>query len=217
MNEIQGTLQRITDEALQIKRLVITLDQAINPVPGQFVMVRFPDTEGRAFSIVEYDPAKKAITLCVKEEGLFTQRLCKGEDTTFLIKGPYGVFTLEEPYDAVFIAGGIGITPLYALLKALPEPHCADLFYIAKSAEAMALKQELSKLEGERIHIHRFTTKIPSEGCILGRCSRDHIKSIPKYQERSYYLCGPTSFMDDFTAQLHEVGIQPERIHREAF
>lgn len=72
------------------------------------------------------------------------------------IRGPRNHFRLDETLQkAIFIAGGIGITPVSAMArraKALGIDY--ELHYSGRSRASMAFVDELAVLHGERLHVH---------------------------------------------------------------
>jgi ferredoxin-NADP reductase len=72
------------------------------------------------------------------------------------IRGPRNHFRLDESLDKViFIAGGIGITPISAMArraKALGMDY--ELHYSGRSRSSMSFLDELSALHGDRLHIY---------------------------------------------------------------
>jgi len=72
------------------------------------------------------------------------------------IRGPRNHFRLDESLKkAIFIAGGIGITPVSAMArraKALGMDY--ELHYSGRSRGSMAFVDELAALHGERLHVH---------------------------------------------------------------
>ncbi|SOD29187.1 Cytochrome P450 [Variovorax sp. YR752] len=72
------------------------------------------------------------------------------------IRGPRNHFRLDESLKkAIFIAGGIGITPVSAMArraKALGMDY--ELHYSGRSRTSMAFVDELAALHGERLHVH---------------------------------------------------------------
>jgi ferredoxin-NADP reductase len=87
------------------------------------------------------------------------------------IRGPRNHFRLDESLGkAIFIAGGIGITPVSAMArraKALGMDY--ELHYSGRSRASMAFVDELAALHGERLHVHA-ATKAGATTC--RRCSR---------------------------------------------
>ena len=68
-------------------------------------------------------------------------------------EGPYGTFTAERRTrrKVLLIAGGIGITPLRALLASLPAaPGDITLLYRAVSADDVIFRDEIADLGARR-------------------------------------------------------------------
>ncbi|MFQ5621083.1 MAG: ferredoxin--NADP reductase [Candidatus Nanoarchaeia archaeon] len=212
--EIEAQVVEVIDEAPDIKRFILHLAQGIAPKHGQFVMLRFPDADYyRSYSIVAYDAKENLLTLYIKLHKKFTTRLFAGEQT-LMLKGPFGRFLLEVQHPSVFIAAGIGITPIYNLASSAKKP--ADLFYVARSYEEMALNEEIDSLP-EHIKVYRFVSRVPHEGCTFRHLEIDDILQIKDAKDRRFYLCGPETFMDMMTEGLMAHGIPAEHIFREAF
>jgi predicted ferric reductase len=94
--------------------------------PGQFFLWRFLTRDGwwksHPFSI-SAGPTKRRLRITVKDLGDHTgalQQVRRG--TGVFAEGPYGTFTAERRTrrKVLLVAGGIGITPLRALLDSLP-------------------------------------------------------------------------------------------------
>jgi ferredoxin-NADP reductase len=214
-------------------------DRPFSYIPGQYVMLAYDDDldTRRAFSIVSYNPRSMEILVLIKKHGPFTQRLFDSKIGQKLeVFGPYGSFTLprqEEKDDAddskvhplVFIAGGIGITPIYSMiLEALNNSnnHGSDihLFYTAKNLEQMPLYEELNEIESERFKVrHHFTAQsIQGNNSQNKRLSsNDLVEEVPDFDKGTYYICGPGAMIEGFRKELLEKGIPEERIRSEDF
>ncbi|MFD1212089.1 PDR/VanB family oxidoreductase [Arthrobacter sp. GCM10027362] len=74
--------------------------------------------------------------------------------TKLQVRGPRNNFVLEPAPEYLFIAGGIGITPILAMVRAA-EAAGADwrLFYLGRSRTSMAFRDELAGY-GDRVHVH---------------------------------------------------------------
>ncbi|MGZ9892496.1 cytochrome P450 [Bordetella bronchiseptica] len=72
------------------------------------------------------------------------------------IRGPRNHFRLDETAGrAIFIAGGIGITPVSAMARRARELGIDyELHYSGRSRACMAMLDELAALHGERLHVH---------------------------------------------------------------
>ena len=93
--------------------------------PGQFMIFRFLVKgmwwQAHPFSL-SFVPNGSQLRITVKELGDFTRKVAGlAVGTKIIIDGPYGVFTdmFSLMPKTLFIAGGIGITPVRSLMEAL--------------------------------------------------------------------------------------------------
>jgi predicted ferric reductase len=143
------------------------------------------------------------------------------------VDGPYGVFTLdrEQGPGYVFLAGGVGITPLRSMLVTMAEREDVRpvvLFYAAGRAEDLTFRDELLALQGRmNLKVVYVVGKPPPvwEG-ETGRISADLLqKYLPSKQYRrwQYFICGPAPMMDAMEELLPGLGVPSEKIHTERF
>jgi ferredoxin-NADP reductase len=69
------------------------------------------------------------------------------------VRGPRNRFPLVEAPSYVFVAGGIGITPVLPMLRALPENAEWRLLYGGRSRASMPFLEEVEKLAGDRLTV----------------------------------------------------------------
>lgn len=183
---------------------------------GQFAIWRFLDLkrflEAHPFSLSSAYNGEY-IRLTPKNLGDFTKNLGgikKG--TRVIMDGPLGVFTLRRTNNnqILLIAGGIGITPLRAILEtALKQKRDVALLYIASNASEFPLKNELKK----------FTNKIYFlDSSREGRLSDSKLISlVPDLIERDVFLCGPSAMMKATIEILKKLGVEESKIYYEKF
>ena len=214
-----GEIIDCSDEAENIKIITIDLHKKISFIPGQYVMLAFPNNpnEKRAFSIVS--SAKNRVSLCIKKHGSFTSELFSSNcGSEILVFGPYGRFILpKEKKPIVFIAGGIGITPLYCMLHQLIKenyPSPIWLFYSAKSKNEMAFLNELLQVKCDNVKIKYFFTKEEDKK----RISVISIEEVvPDLEKNIFYICGPVSMMNTIRKGLLLKGVVESQIRQEEF
>jgi predicted ferric reductase len=162
------------------------------------------------------DPRFMRIT--VKDLGDQSGRLASLKPGTRIIaEGPYGVFTADARSSdrVVLIAGGVGITPIRALLDDLPPTARVDLLYRAPEREALVLREELEAFAANRPGLRvRY---------LVGN-RRDyplHAKAliwlVPDIASADVYVCGPNALVDAVVESTHVLGMPSERVHHEAF
>ena len=137
--------------------------------------------------------------------------------TRVIIEGPYGIFTRDMASQfkhVTLIGGGVGITPLRAIIEEIPDSTSIDVIYRSRDESDLVLKNELDQLvasRGIRVHylvgprtlypINQFTIK----------------KYAPRFADSDVYVCGPQSLIDSVVEACSEAGIPKNRIHHEAF
>ncbi|NPA47161.1 MAG: dihydroorotate dehydrogenase electron transfer subunit [Thermococci archaeon] len=91
---------------------VIELESGLNFRPGQFIMMWLPGVGEKPFSLAWNN------LLVIKKVGRFTSEVFKLEEgDPVWIRGPYGSGFFIRGETAMMVAGGVGIPPIYALLR----------------------------------------------------------------------------------------------------
>ena len=150
--------------------------------------------------------------------------------TIVQVRAPAGQFTLSSDANPppVFIAGGIGITPILTMLKAAlaVHPNCAiHLFYGVRNGRDHAFKTVLGQMAqthpGFRLHIlyaDSGTADMPGRDFDhAGFVSTDLLKQILPHGRHAFYLCGPDPMMRALSPALLDWGVDEADIHRESF
>ena len=191
---------------------------------GQYFVWRFLTREGwwrgHPFSISSA-PNGSWLRITIKELGDWSKAL-QGVTigTRVFIEGPYGVLTgaRRTRPKVLLVAGGIGITPLRALLEALPARHGdMTLLYRVSDARDIVFRDELETLARARGADVRYlvgrreaTGGDPLEASALERL-------VPDVRDRDVYLCGPLSMMERVEDSLRRLGLPRRQIHTERF
>ncbi|MGV8951530.1 MAG: 2Fe-2S iron-sulfur cluster-binding protein [Cypionkella sp.] len=146
------------------------------------------------------------------------------------VRAPAGQFVFAPDADAlpVFIAGGIGITPILSMLKAMlaDQPdRAAHLFYGVRSGQDHAFKAVLSQLAerhpGLTLHI-LYAEPAPQDiqgqdYDLPGFISLDLLKQTLPHGRHAFYICGPDPMMKALIPALLAWGVDEGNIHRESF
>lgn len=189
------------------------------------------DAEGntRAFSIASA-PHEKELMIATRMRDTAFKRVMKTEaHPTVRLEGPFGSFTLhnDAARPAVFLMGGIGITPARAILVDAAKrklPHALHLFYSNRRPEDAAFLTELQELEKENPRYHFIGTmtnmehsKLPWEG-ERGYLDETMLrKYLPDMTAPLYYIAGPPAMVAAMRAVLTKVGINEDHIRTEEF
>jgi predicted ferric reductase len=191
---------------------------------GQYFVWRFLTRDGwwrgHPFSISSA-PNGSWLRITIKELGDWSKAL-QGVTigTRVFIEGPYGVMTgaRRTRPKVLLVAGGIGITPLRALLEALPARHGdLTLLYRVRDARDIVFRDELETLARSRGAVVRYligrrddTMSDPLDATALERL-------VPDVRERDVYLCGPVPMMERVEDSLRRLGLTRRQIHMERF
>jgi predicted ferric reductase len=190
--------------------------------PGQFFLWRFLDRKrwwaAHPFSMSE-KPDGRSLRITVKALGDFSSRLAEiAPGTRVAAEGPFGIFTEEarRRSKVVLIAGGIGITPIRALM----EDMSGDVVVIYRVVrdEDVIFRDELDELaRGRGITLHFVIGDHATEdGARL--LSPAHLQElVPDIAERQVYVCGPPAMTELLGRNVRRANVPPRFIHTEKF
>jgi predicted ferric reductase len=199
------------------------LDQ-LGVEPGQFFLWRFLTRHGwwqaHPFSI-SAAPTDRHIRITVKRLGDYTARLQHiKRGTPVLVEGPFGTFTtdLRRRSRVLLVAGGIGITPLRAMLDTFGPNDDVVLLYRVISNDDVVFAKELQHFASARgVTVYVVT------GSEIGDDTTDKLgvpalrRAVPDAATRDCFVCGPPGLIDVMCRRLKRVGVPPKQIHFERF
>ncbi|MGW6936210.1 ferredoxin reductase family protein [Lentzea sp. NPDC054927] len=139
--------------------------------------------------------------------------------TRVFAEGPYGAFTaLQQRLPGVLlIAGGVGVTPIRALLEELKGD--VVVLYRVNRIEDAVLLNELLDVAYQRGAEVRLLCGPPdaanSNGLLLG--PRNLGALVPDTRDRDVFLCGPPPMVRAVLESLEELGVPPQQVHTERF
>ncbi|HUV38654.1 MAG TPA: FAD-binding oxidoreductase, partial [Planctomycetota bacterium] len=197
--------------------------------PGQFVFLTLRrkgrKSEEHPFTISSSPAADGAFTVTVKKSGVFTNtidRTAAGDGA--LVEGPFGRFSYvhTDAQEFLFIAGGVGITPIMSMLRTLRDTgdaRPAVLIFANKTGRDILFRDELSKLPAN-VQVVHVLSQAPDDwrgptGYVTAEVLTEHAGAMLKSAE--VYLCGPPPMMDAVTVSLRSLGVPNRRIHTERF
>ncbi|MDQ1657434.1 MAG: hypothetical protein QOD41_2517 [Cryptosporangiaceae bacterium] len=206
------------------------------PLPGQFLTLRLrPDPARpllRSYSL-SGPPGAGAYRISVKREphgagsAYLDSQVRVGD--TIEVAAARGTFVLRDGTAPVLlVSGGVGATPVMAMLHALAAAradrevwwlhsahNAAERPFAAESAALLAL------LPRARSHIS-FSRPDPGDEPgrdydSAGRLSAGLFRALDLPRDADAYLCGPAAFLAAVTEGLVAVGVDPSRIRTEVF
>lgn len=166
--------------------------------PGAHVTVETPSGAMRRYSLVNDGEAPERYVISVKREaesrgGSTSMHDDATEGTELNVEAPENDFPMSDAPKYLLIAGGIGITPIYAMANAL-EKQGKDfgIIYCTRSAEETAYLDELSEKFGDRIVVHHDDGD-PEK-------VYDFWDHFEEPQKMHVYCCGPKPLMEEIEA-----------------
>jgi ferredoxin-NADP reductase len=221
---------------------------------GQYMIVTLKnppetDAEGntRTFTIVS-SPSDTDLMITTRMRDTAFKRVLRSIILPAEVKiaGPYGKFILHDDSDrpAVFLAGGIGITPFFSIsVQAARDrlPHQLYLFYSNRRPKDAAFLSALLDLPGQNPNFHFVPTMTEAEkskldwrgerGFInremlakylpgLKPENRDDTQRGPKgplFHQPIYYIAGPPAMVVSMRQMLIEAGANRDDIRTEEF
>ncbi len=138
--------------------------------------------------------------------------------TRVFAEGPFGVFTAQSRVEdkALLIAGGIGITPVRALLEHMGGDLVA--LYRVVSADEIVFSDELDRIAEARGA--RVSYVVGDHASAEGRdlLSPAHLRElVPDIAERDVYICGPVGMIDNILPNLRRADVPRKHLHVERF
>ncbi len=145
------------------------------------------------------------------------------------IDGPSGSFVLHRRAErpAVFLAGGIGITPFLSIIREAAHdkaPHQIYLFYSNRRPEDAAFLDGLTEAAKQNSNFHLIATMTE-----MGKSHREWkgetgfinkemlAKHLPTLEGPIYYLAGPPAMVAAMRRMLTEAGVDEDDIRTEEF
>jgi predicted ferric reductase len=191
--------------------------------PGQFFIWRFLSKDlwwqANPFSL-SAAPDGRTLRLTAKAVGRTSAALRHlPVGTRVYAEGPYGAFTsIQRSKKAtLLIAGGVGVTPIRALLEELPGPVTV-LYRVRDTADAVLLRelQDLARARGAQLHV------------LTGRTGagnppnnpfdpRNLVALVPDIKERDVFVCGPSPMTTAVLRNLKALGVPRQQVHAERF
>jgi ferredoxin-NADP reductase len=163
-------------------------------------------------------PTARTLRLTVKSLGTGSTSLQGIQvGTRVLAEGPYGAMTAARRTrrDVLLVAGGVGITPMRALLETMPlaPGQRLTLLYRARSLEDVLFHDELQGIAERRGATLCYLLGRDPDCLSPARLAR----LVPGLAEHDVYLCGPPRMALAARRGLVGAGLPPGRLHEERF
>ena len=215
-------VDHVVDEGAQTSTIYISgksLDR-IHAHGGSFFEWRFLTrelwSEAHPYSL-SAPPEVNMLRITVKNLGDHSSALAHLKPGVRVVaEGPYGIFKANRAFGKkiVLIGGGVGITPLRAIMQEFDEDAQIDLIYRVVAEDELILKGEIENIiKGKRIKVH-YLVGPPKE---FPMAPNDLLALVPHIAECDVFLCGPAGLARIIKSSVEAVGVPGEKFHHEAF
>ena len=201
--------------------------------PGQFAWLKIGESpfvfEEHPFTIASCatTPWRKEFT--IKALGDFSEivaGLRPGREVH--LDGPHGAFTLDGLHadGFVFIAGGVGVTPMLSMLRTLAAR--GDLRPVVLVVAGRTADELLHRHDDEE-WAHQLDLRVVEvleepprhwdghAGWVSEKVLEAALPQRRSRRHRDYFVCGPGAMVAATTHVLHDWGVRSGRIHTELF
>lgn len=237
------TVTRIVKESETIRSFHLQPGNGAGLLPhaaGQHLPIRVTPPGGEKPVIRTYSlsvaPSDGTYRISVKRNGLVSRFLHDSVAVGDIIevRAPAGGFTIDAgaKRPAVLVAGGVGITPLLAMLRHIvyeglrtQRVRPVTLFHAARSKDERPFEKEIAELAAATkgaMQVVRVLSNI--DGAEMGidydAAGRIEMALLARYlpfNDYDFYLCGPPPFTQALYDGLRGLEITDDRIHTEAF
>ena len=206
--------------------------KSLDYLPGQFAYFSFASdqlsAEWHPFTLSSTPTRSKSLQITVRSCGDWTEQVKSiqiGDRVS--VHGPFGRFSHAYESDhneMIMLAGGIGITPMLSMLRALADnqdQRRITLLWSNRSADYEFNPAELEALSKQLpnfTYIPVFTDKQETRGT-FGRLNQDKLETLlaDSSREATIFLCGPPPMIRQVRRHLISLGFAAGNIKEELF
>ncbi|HVQ89145.1 MAG TPA: ferredoxin reductase family protein [Actinomycetes bacterium] len=202
---------------------VIMRGRALDRLPirgGQYMQWRF-FRRGHLWQAHPYSlsamPRGRYLRITVKALGDHSADLARLKRGTWVaVEGSYGRLTREVMVSdrALLLAGGVGVTPLRALLEDLPRGVHPVVVVRASQHDELMFRDELAQLVSAMGGRVEFVVGSRRE---VQFAAREIFNLVPDVRERDVFMCGPDGLVEGWRQSLNRLGVPKAQVHSESF
>ncbi|HEV2165847.1 MAG TPA: FAD-dependent oxidoreductase [Thermoplasmata archaeon] len=203
--------------------------------PGQYLTVRLPgvaDSRGdsRTFTISSPPSSPDTVSITTRSgPSPFKQALFRAPTSTvFELWGPFGTFVRDPERPAVFMAGGIGVTPFRSMILEAASHRSrvpVALLYSNRTTEEIVFRSELEETASRwsSLHLTECVTRPESQlggwTGVVGRIDATLVRAQTGTLDAPlYYVSGPPTMVQDLERILRQhLGVPSTEIRTELF
>jgi ferredoxin-NADP reductase len=183
----------------------------------------------RTFSLASSPHDKRPVMIAMRMRKTAFKNALKAAalGTKFIVSHPRGSFTLHRDVTrpAVFLAGGIGITPIRSILQWATQehlPHKLYLFYSNREADDAAFIEEFESMTVQNPNFTLIPT-VTGHRTLAWPYEKGHINRhmltqyLPRLEGPIYYTAGPSGMVTAMTELLNSSGVSDHDMKTEEF
>ena len=232
MNLLLAQIERQTRDSKTL-RFEIPKERGFHARPGQFLTFQWTVDDQRvtrSYTISSSPIHENYVEITPKrmENGCVSVFLNDRAKPGLAVeaRGPYGQFYFDETVhkSIVLIAAGSGITPMMSMLRYIDDLKLSTpvtLLYFVRTAADIIFENELARLGGS---LPNFKYEVclsrpdPTWQGPTGRLTEELVsRNVTDLDSRTFFLCGPSGFMDNARQFLSTLGVHQDRILQESF
>lgn len=206
-----------------------------NFLPGQFITVTINPAGvpvKRSYTIASSPTHTEYCEITVKheEKGTVSHYMHTAVHIGELMQftAPSGKFTFTETHakSAVFIGGGVGLTPMMSAVRYLTDRSWKGeiyFFFTCKDESSIIFREEILYLQKRYANLHVFFVLSQQQGeasvdFVSGHITKEIIaERVPDLISRMIHICGPKPMMDAVKVMLEELKVPEENVMVEIF
>lgn len=163
-----------------------------------------------------------------KASGCLHDRIRVGDEVSLRAPSGHFVVDLEDPRPPVLVGAGVGITPIWSMLKTLlREAPTREVWFVygARNSKEHAFRSELANLRAAHPGLHAVVVysrpEVEDRAGVdyqaKGHVDIDLLKRMLPDKQLPFYVCGPGALMESVVPALRAWGVPESLIHYEAF
>ncbi|MEA5015045.1 MAG: FAD-dependent oxidoreductase [Candidatus Limiplasma sp.] len=217
----QGLITEVKHRSADYYTVKVKIDKGFTWIAGEYAMFALKDKaikgkKSRVFSIASV-PEDGYVLLGFRtgeKPSSFKQYIIdRGVGATLEIRGPLGDFTLRnDKRPVVLFAGGVGITPIFSILKTIGKSQQRDVHVVYPSVQYHLFKDEIDGIAQMNPSIHVSYVHQPEEA------QAELTKLVKKFgNEAYYYTAGPGRVIESIRNLLNSLQIDKRNMLNDHF
>lgn len=232
---MNGRLIRAASIAEQTLSFTIELEEPLGFKAGQScdVIITSPlydDEKGatRTFTVASAPAEDPRLTFATRQTGSAFKRTVAEAKAGLAVEidGPWGDFVLHEDASrpAVFLAGGIGITPFHSMIAdsiVRRLPHRITLIYSNRTAAGAAFLDQLVAWQQANTNLRVIATVTGEPPAQAARSGKITARMIAEHAEAAgrpiYYAAGTEAFVGAMRDAIRSIGVADDDFRTDEF